>query len=215
MYSPVCYIFGASPATTAIETPTLRPGDFVIAADGGLTLARKLGLQPDLICGDFDSLDAPPANAPNVITLPCEKDETDMFRAVQEGYSRGFRSFRIYGGFGGRFDHTLANIQTLLWLSRHGAQGFIAANREMITVITNSEISLAAETSGQFSVFACSGAASGVDIRGSKYELRSATLSDDFPLGVSNEFIGNDIHIKAASGSLIVVFPINARIIKR
>ncbi|MDR0936287.1 MAG: thiamine diphosphokinase [Oscillospiraceae bacterium] len=211
MNSPVCYIFGASPEVQVIEVLNIRPGDFVIAADGGFLLTRKLGLQPDLICGDFDSMDAPPANAPNVITLPREKDETDMFHAVQEGYNRGFRSFYIYGGFGGRFDHTLANIQTLLWLSRHEARGFIAANRELITVITNSEINFTAEASGQISVFACFGTASGVDILGGKYELRNATLSDDFPLGVSNEFIGNGIHIKVASGSLIIVFPINTQ----
>ncbi|MDR2359828.1 MAG: thiamine diphosphokinase [Oscillospiraceae bacterium] len=197
-----CYIFGASPFIGAEDVPDAREGDFIIAADGGLSRVRAFGLNPDLICGDFDSLREPPEGA-EILTLPCEKDETDMFRAVREGFERGYRCFYIYGGLGGRLDHTLANIQTLLWLSRRGARGFLRADGEIVTIITNGQIDIAGH--GMFSVLACCGEARGVSIAGAKYELNSAALSEDFPCGVSNEFTDNTASIRVEDGSLVIV----------
>lgn len=65
-----CYIFGAGGFDGLLTTPTQN--DFVIAADGGFRYLEKLGIDPDLVLGDFDSLGAPPQH-PRVMLVPSEK----------------------------------------------------------------------------------------------------------------------------------------------
>lgn len=120
MEGPICYIVGAG--TFYEEGFAPERGDFVIAADGGYQILLERGVTMDLVVGDFDSIGFRPDH-PNVVDLPVEKDDTDMMAAIRLGRERGFRSFCLYGGTGGRVDHTLANLQSLVWLSRRGCQG--------------------------------------------------------------------------------------------
>ena len=115
---PICYIVGACQPGELCLAPG-RPA-FVIAADQGLRYLEEAGITPDLIVGDFDSLGIVPQGA-NVVRHPVEKDDTDMMLAVKTGLARGYRTFVLYGGLGGRLDHTYANFQTLTYLARHGA----------------------------------------------------------------------------------------------
>ena len=73
-----------------------------------------MNLDIDLIVGDFDSLCNIPANV-NIYKLPKEKDETDLFVAIEEGMKKGYTEFHIYGALGGRIEHSIANIQILIW----------------------------------------------------------------------------------------------------
>ena len=123
-----CIVIGAGDLTVG-EIPGWEEA-FCIAVDGGLGYCGVLGIEPDLILGDFDSVSEGEARAVvqleqeiphRVIRLPVEKDDTDMLAALKEGLGRGYRDFRIYGGTGGRLDHTLANIQCLLYLKKQGA----------------------------------------------------------------------------------------------
>ena len=86
--------------------------DFVIAADAGLRYLEQDEILADLVIGDFDTLKEIPTGA-NVVRLSCEKDDTDILAAVREGIKAGYAEFHIYGGTGGRIDHTLANLQVL------------------------------------------------------------------------------------------------------
>ena len=116
-----CYIFGAGSFYGLSQRPA--PGDTVIAADGGWEPCRGEGLTPDLLLGDFDSLHTVPDFA-HIRRVPVEKDDTDMMLAIKEGLARGETEFHLYGGMGGRrTDHTIANLQCLLYLAEHGAQG--------------------------------------------------------------------------------------------
>ena len=115
-----CFIFAAGTFCGLRERPG-DPGDLVIAADAGFRICRKLGITPDLLMGDFDSMEAPKDFA-HLIRAPVEKDDTDTMLAVKEGLRQGCTDFLLYGGTGGeRLDHTLANFQALLYLRRHGA----------------------------------------------------------------------------------------------
>ena len=98
--------------------------DFVIAADAGLRYLEQVGIPADLVIGDFDTLKEIPTGA-NVVRLSCEKDDTDILAAVREGIKAGYAEFHIYGGTGGRIDHTLANLQVLAYLAGNGMQGFL------------------------------------------------------------------------------------------
>ena len=119
---PICYIVGACPPGALCLAPG-RPS-LVIAADQGLRHLEAAGIAPDLIVGDFDSLGTVPQGA-NVIRHPVEKDDTDMMLAVKTGLERGCRTFVLYGGLGGRLDHTYANFQTLTCPSRRRAAGWV------------------------------------------------------------------------------------------
>jgi len=115
-----CYIFGAGSYFGLIRCPA--PEDTVIAADGGWRICREEGIVPDLLLGDFDSLHTVP-DFGHIRRVPVEKDDTDMMLAIKEGLARGETDFRLYGGVGGRTDHTIANLQGLLYLAERGAKG--------------------------------------------------------------------------------------------
>lgn len=204
---PVCHVFGAgSPPNIP---PEINGLDIVIAADGGYIYTQDAGIRVDAIIGDFDSLGSVPEQGtckPAVIRLPVEKDQTDMLAALVHGLERGFTRFNLYGGMGGRFDHTLANIQCLAFLLSQGARGYLHGEGVVITALRGG-LRLARRETGIISVFALGGPAEGVCLRGLKYGLEHAALSPDFPLGVSNEFIGQPAHISAERGDLLIVYP--------
>lgn len=198
----VCFIVGAGNMYGNI-CPDKE--DIVIAADGGYRHLEKLGITPDITIGDFDSLNGTPQRSKNTITLPKEKDDTDTLAAVRTGLEKGFSLFHIYGGTGGRSDHTVANIQTLSFIRSHKASGFLFGENEVFTVI-DSEIGFESIPCGYISVFAL-GKAEGVTISGLKYSAENVSLDDCFPLGTSNEFIGKESKISVKEGRLLIVFP--------
>ncbi len=196
-----CWIFGAGECAAL----PLRPGagDFVIAADGGLRACRGLGIEPDLAAGDFDSLGFEPEGLP-VVRGPVAKDDTDMQLCVRLAIERGCRKLYLCGGTGGRLDHTLANLQTLIWAARHGAAAYLLDGDFVYTALTGGELEISGPEDGIFSVFCFGAPAGGVYERGSLYTLTDATLDCGFPLGVSNHFLKNPARISVQSGELIV-----------
>ncbi len=186
--------------------------DLVIAVDGGLDYCAVLNVEPDLILGDFDSLSEEEYAAveqleqqipERVIRLQREKDETDGLAALQEGLKRGYTEFRIYAGTGGRFDHTLANIQCLLYLKNRGASGYLVDGTGMMLVIKNEAVHFRRNLKGTLSLFSMVEESKGVTIRGMKYELEHASVRNDFPIGISNEFIGQEAEILVEDGTLV------------
>jgi len=201
----ICYVFGAGDHDGNHALP--GPDDLVIAADGGYMHLQKHGLHAHKIVGDLDSLPNPPEGVP-LVRLPKEKDDTDMAAAIRCGLEAGYNIFRIYGGCGGRIEHTLANVQLLANLARQGARGFLFDGESVITAIHNGSIAFSEGAAGYVSAFAHSDAALGVWEKGLKYPLCDATLRNTYPLGVSNEFIGQASSITVHEGTLIVVFSV-------
>ena len=197
----ICCIIGAMEPGEIV----LPDGALVIAADGGLEHLERRGIVPDLIVGDFDSLGWAPEGA-NVIRHPVEKDDTDMMLAVRTGLERGCRRFLLYGGLGGRLDHAYANLQTLVWLAEHGAQGWLLGKGMTATVIRNGRLDFAPGHQGTISVFCPNGEARGVDLAGLYYPLEDATLTSGFPLGVSNQFTGGAASVSVREGTLLVMW---------
>ena len=204
MANGICYIIGAGENYGLDFTPT--PYDFVIAADAGIRYLEQSGITANLVIGDFDSLEYVPKH-PNTKALNAEKDDTDMLAAVREGIKAGYSVFHIYCGMGGRIDHTIANIQILAYLSQNNMQGFLFGKDSVITAITNRELALESVSSGYISFFSYTEKSEGVYLRGLKYELDNAVLTNTFPLGVSNEFIGKESSISVDNGILLIVLP--------
>ncbi|WP_294550884.1 thiamine diphosphokinase [uncultured Pseudoflavonifractor sp.] len=198
-----CYIVGAGERIKILPVP--EQGDLLIAADGGYAWLKDKGLEPDLVVGDFDSM-AEPAGVAPLVRLPRMKDDTDTMAAVRLGQDRGYRQFHIFGGTGGRFDHTLANLQLLAWLSRRGEQGWLYGPDWTATAITAGALEFGPENRGMISVFAHSDRARGVTIEGLKYSLAGAELDNGFSLGVSNEFTGVPSRVSVEEGTLLVVW---------
>lgn len=204
-----CIIVGAGDFYGLVSP--LTEGDLVIAADGGIEHLGRLGIKPHIWVGDNDSTgkdffdSANEEKADEIITLPCEKDDTDVFFAVKLGMERGFKTFFIYGGMGGRFDHTMGNVKILEFLAENGCRGFLYDKASMVTVIRNSAISFPKEATGYVSVFSMADESRGVTIRGLKYELTDAVLTGSASIGVSNEFTGSDSYISVRDGKLLVV----------
>lgn len=200
-----CYIIGAGDFFGISCEPD--DSDYLIAADAGYKYCRENNLIPNLVLGDFDSLGELPEH-PNMLELPVEKDETDTLSAVKTGIERGYRRFYIYGGTGGaRPDHSIANLQTLVYLANRGCRGWLFGKDYVWTCIKNSSLRIKGE--GDVSVFCPDGEAKGVWLRGLKYELEDAVISSDFPLGVSNFLSDGEAEIKVKDGCLLIMYSMN------
>jgi thiamine pyrophosphokinase len=197
---PCCRIMGAGEYFGGF---TADAGDLVIAADGGLDRLRSLEIEPGIIIGDFDSAKIVPEGS-NVVLLPREKDDTDTLAAVRYGLEHDFRLFRIWGGTGGRADHTAANIQLLAFISKNGARGYLYGDRSVITAVTNGTITIKKEHDGYISVFSHSDVSYGVTLSGLRYPLLDAEITNTFPIGVSNQFAGDEAKITVENGTLII-----------
>lgn len=205
----ICYIVGARPLEPEL-IPRPAPGDLLVAADAGLTVLEGLGLVPDLVVGDFDSLGAVPEGR-SILRLPRVKDETDMGFALNHALELGYRRFILLGGLGGRLEHTVANLQLLSGLSSREALGVLAGEGQAAAAITGGGLDFPAGLSGFCSVFALTDQAGGVTLEGLKYPLEDETLTSRFPLGVSNEFLGLPARISVREGTLLIIWETRGR----
>ena len=197
-----CYIIGAGDFFEE-GSFSRSSDDYLIAADGGLAYLSG-DEKADLLIGDFDSLGERPFSG-ETIRLPREKDETDLLAAIREGIRRGYRKFLIFGATGGRTDHTVANIQCLAYLKRNGCRGWIFDRDCVMTVISEESVVFPARYRGRFSAFSLTDR-SIVTEQGFAYSLTEAVLDNGFPLGVSNEFTGNEAEIRVQEGEILIIY---------
>ena len=225
----ICYIFGAAPVVDA-SWIMVRPGprDLVICADGGLSLARRAGVEPDWIVGDFDSSDALPSDeskpqesggllelgdrarefsldGKRVIRVRPEKDDTDLALAVAQGRKLGYTEFVVYGALGGRFDHSIANVQMLTGCALEGVHVLLRDRQNEVSALCPGELVIPKGDYHYFSLFSMTEECTGVTIRGAAYPLEDATLTNHFPLGVSNEVAEEQAVVSLKTGVLLVI----------
>ena len=205
-----CIVIGAGDLTVG-QVP-VGEEDLVIAVDGGINYCSVLEIEPDILLGDFDSVNEAQREAimqmkeeapERVVVLKPEKDDTDMLATLRLGLEKGYDYFLIYGGCGGRVEHTIANIQCLLFLKNRGAVGYLMDGSGMMFVMKDEEVKLRENLEGYFSLFCLGKEAKGVTIRGMKYEPTDYCMTNDFPIGVSNEFVGKEATVSVADGELL------------
>lgn len=201
-----CVIFTARCDGDVKRAYTAKEGDCILCADGGWRLAQRAGARPDLVIGDFDS-SAEPGVGP-VERYPVEKDDTDTMLCLKRGLSMGFDDFLIVGGFGGRIDHTLGNLQAMRYAADRAARVEMNDGQSWATVIESGAARVSANAIGEgpvkLSVFALDRECRGVTIRGTKWEIEGGVWTNGFPLGVSNEFTGACAEISVDAGALLV-----------
>ena len=197
-----CYIVGAGDNSGTKFHKGIN--EYVIAADGGVEKLKALNITPDLILGDFDSLGYVP-QGDNVLIYKVEKDDTDMMLAVKTAVELGYNDLELFGGTGGRIDHTIANFQTMLWASKRGCHIKMTDKDYIYYVITDSSITVKGKKGDGLSVFAIGGNADKVDIHGAKYVAEQLYLTSDNPTAVSNSFTGKTVEISVQKGSLLII----------
>ena len=181
--------------------------DIIIAADGGFEQLLAHGIKPDVLIGDFDSMPRADAESfANIIAHKPEKDDTDMALAADYAFEKGFGRMHIYGGCGGRFDHSFANISLLASLAARGAQAYMFGKDFAFAAVSDGRLDFECGYQGIISVFAFGGTAYGVNLHGLKYPLTDYTMLPDRAIGVSNEFVGTHSSVSVKNGLLVVMW---------
>ncbi len=186
------------------EFPEIQSDDYIIAADKGIEILKKHGIEPDITVGDFDSSAFIPEK--NVIILPVEKDVTDTHAAVNIALEKGCKEICIYGGMGGRPDHSFANFTLIASLVNKGVSACCIGEGYTVTAVKNGSIIFDGKKGNTVSVFSWSEKCEGVTFKGLKYPLENATLTNSFALGVSNSFLTQHIEISVKEGLLLIMY---------
>ncbi len=188
----------------AVIPDDIRNADYVIACDRGWQYAQQMGIKPDLIIGDFDSSPLPETDIP-ILQFPSHKDDTDTMLAAREALKRGYKNIAICCAFGARLDHAMANIQTAAFLVSNGAKVRLSGKDTEARVFTKGDLSIPQMTSYSLSLFSISDKCEGVCIKNAEYECSDITLTNAFPLGVSNKWTSGDVNISVREGILMVL----------
>ena len=228
-----CVIIGAAEIQNYEKIEKyFRNDDYYIYCDAGLKHQEALGVWPNLIIGDFDSYSkaemerkyqeiknahedslnqnqkqaqAAARKPPELIVLPCEKDDTDTVFAVKEAMRRNFAEFLLVGVIGQRLDHTLANVSILYMLDEAGKQGRILDDYSEMQLVSGSPVRID-DTCAYFSLLNLSGQAEGVTITHAKYPLQDAAIHCEYQYGVSNEVLpGETAEVTVARGKLLLI----------
>lgn len=185
--------------------------DIVISADGGASNTLKMGLFPDVVIGDMDSIKLKvkeeireKSSKTRYIAISPEKDESDTQLAVDYALGMGVKKLIITGAVGGRIDHTLANI---ILLSSPGLEGidariltdnsdiFIA--RKPVTFSGHPGKTVTLISLSPYTYFTCT--------RGLKYELREEKLIFSPVRGLSNKITEKGVYLGIREGILLVI----------
>lgn len=198
----VCSIICGAPCNMGGLKKELVEG-FVIAADSGLDRCAEAGITPDLAVGDFDSARTAVPDGVERVTVPSEKDDTDAYLAAQIALERGFGELRLFCALGGRFSHSLANVQLLRGLKKKGVRAALFGERSVMFLLSEESVEIPS-FKGYLSLFSLDETAK-VSESGVKYPLSCHTLKNDFPLGVSNEITAETAEVTVHSGLCAVV----------
>jgi thiamine pyrophosphokinase len=193
----------------AVVAEMLRPADYLVCVDGGLRHMHSLGLRPNLLIGDLDSVSPGEVlelerEDVRIQRYPVDKDETDLELAILAALKEGYRTMRLVAALGGRLDQTLGNLFLLTLPELSGCdirmedgieEAFIIRSREMVLGQPGDIVSL----------LPLAGSVTGVVTQGLRYPLHAETLWFDRTRGVSNVLLENQASIEVASGVLLVI----------
>ena len=193
------------------EYVTEKPeaGDPVIAADAGYLTAKRMGITPNILLGDFDTLGE--ENIPDgveCLRVPAEKNDTDTQLAVQTAIERGAEEITIIGGLSGRIDHTLSTLAILedLWERKENRiYAILTDGKNRVRFIRNSGTILPRSQYRYFSLIAADETVKGITLEGCKYPLKNGRISRRCQWAVSNEITGNCALIEIKRGGAWII----------
>jgi thiamine pyrophosphokinase len=180
---------------------TKQQGDIVICADGGYLVAQALGIHPDYVIGDLDSLgEAEPNGKSEIIKFPSEKDFSDFELALNKSMEFGPEKIVVYGALGGRKDHEITNV--LLLAFAEAPTVFIEEEVEMFNVIH--DFSIRGKKNLTCSLLSFGGPTYVQEMRGFHYVLKNEELQPS-SRGLSNIIMDDEAYIRIERGNLVVI----------
>ncbi|MGN0144541.1 MAG: thiamine diphosphokinase [Clostridium sp.] len=203
---------GNRPSKELLST-YIEDADLIIGSDKGSEYLYDYGVKPQIILGDFDSINEEKLKKIEeedieVIKFPPEKDYTDTEIAIMEAMKRGSSLIYLLGGIGTRMDHTLGNIGLLLTTKIKGSKLIIVDDHNKMYLADN-DMKLCGEYGETISFHALSDVVKGFEIKGAKYNLDSYDMHLLDPRAVCNEFIDTPIHIRFTEGELLIIHSID------
>ncbi|MFA5182461.1 MAG: thiamine diphosphokinase [Syntrophales bacterium] len=186
----------------------------ILCADGGARYAHALGLAPDLIIGDMDSLAEEllrdfEEKGIAIAPYAARKDETDTQLALIRALEMSPEEILIFGALGKRLDHTLANLGLLIMSLEKGVS--IKLIDEDCEVFVMSGAATVSGKKGQtVSIFPWGGEARGITLEGFEYPLTDAAMTLARPYGISNRLTAEEGMIKVEIGCLLVIHYLTA-----
>lgn len=202
-----CVIIAASPdLDKELLGAVISEDDFVICADGGLDSVAAVGIKPDLVVGDFDSLvHKERLNQFKTVALQVEKDDTDTMHCAEEAVKRGYKNIVLLGATGGRLDHTLANLSVLLYLQKNGAEGVIIDRYNEVRLLKQGNNTFCGVMGKTISVipFGCFQAV--LSYKGMHYPMQEQTVRLDYPFTISNIAEKDNVEILLHSGTALLI----------
>ncbi len=183
--------------------------DFILSADGGTDYCVELGIIPDLVIGDLDSispktLDILKKKEVPINVFPIKKDKTDSQLSIEYLMDKGAEEITIIGAIGSRIDHTLANILLLKTIKDKGIKGKIVHNNNIIYIIDD-ELILDKKNGYFVSIIPIESKGVLVSLKGFEYNLSKVKIDFASTLGVSNFVIDEKGYIKVHEGQCLVV----------
>ncbi len=198
-------------ASQAAARAAISTGDIIIAADGGARYCRLLGLTPDYIIGDFDSLAAQEletfqADGSQVIRHPARKDYTDLELSVRHARLLGADEIIVLGALGARWDQTLANLLLPAADDFAGAQvRLLDGNQEVVLLRGGDRLTVYGAAGDTLSLIPLAGDAVGIRTTGLEYPLAGETLAFGSTRGISNTLLAESAAIELEAGLLLCV----------
>lgn len=183
--------------------------DLLVAANGGAGHALGLGLQPDVVIGDLDSLNRAErtrleAGGARFIVHPPAKDETDLELALLHAVEQSADQIVILGALGGRLDQTLANV-LLLSLPALAGRDVRLVDGSQTAFLIRDGATLHGQPGDIVSLIPLGGPAHGVITQGLAYPLSDETLPFGPALGVSNELTAQQAHVQVRDGLVLCI----------
>lgn len=188
--------------------------DFLIAVDGGHHHMNSLGLIPDLVIGDLDSIQKKELiqlqnSGVEILKFPSEKDETDLELALREATTRGYLNILIVAGLGGRLDQTLGNLSLLKANFLANSLIKLDDGYEEVWNLKKSTYPKGLQINGEIgdvvSLLSFGSETKGINTEGLKYALARENLLLYQTRGVSNEMVESKAKVSLTDGELIVI----------
>ncbi len=189
----------------------ILPDDLIIAADGGTTHCRTLGIKPSVVVGDLDSLnpdylESLQTSGTEIISHPINKDQTDLELAIRKAIELGCDEILVLGALGARWDMTIANL--LLPAASEFFKAsirLIDGHQEIILLRGESELTFKGKKGDMLSLVPLGKDAYGVTLRGLEYPLKDDVLRFGATRGISNVFAEDTASVYLEKGLLFCI----------
>jgi thiamine pyrophosphokinase len=189
----------------------IRPGDTIIAADGGSRYCALLGITPDVLIGDFDSitqeeLDGFQKAGAQIVRHPARKDFTDLELALHHARALEADEILVLGALGARWDQTIANLLLPASARLRDVPVRLIDGRQEVRLLRGGETHEIRGSPGDIvSLIPLGESVDGITTKGLEYPLRDETLYFGATRGISNVLLGDTASIMSRQGNLLCV----------